>query len=48
VSSLARHYLLEAGVEVPRPGSHTLRHSPGRYVHFSFVEVDRDSIFVAG
>ncbi len=27
MSSLARHYLLEAGVEVPRPGSHTLRHS---------------------
>lgn len=27
VSALARHYLLEAGVDVPRPGSHTLRHS---------------------
>jgi len=27
VSSLARHYILEAGVEVPRPGAHTLRHS---------------------
>jgi len=27
VSSLARHYLLNAGVNVPRPGSHTLRHS---------------------
>ncbi len=27
VSSMARHYLLTAGVEVPRPGSHTLRHS---------------------
>lgn len=27
VSSLARHYLLKVGVEVPRPGSHTLRHS---------------------
>jgi integrase/recombinase XerD len=27
VSSLARFYLLKAGVEVPRPGSHTLRHS---------------------
>jgi site-specific recombinase XerD len=27
VSSRARHYLLKAGVEVPRPGSHTLRHS---------------------
>jgi integrase/recombinase XerD len=27
VSSLARHYLLMAGVDVPRPGSHTLRHS---------------------
>jgi site-specific recombinase XerD len=27
VSSLARHYLLKAGVEVSRPGSHTLRHS---------------------
>ena len=27
VSSLARRYLLEAGVDVPRPGSHTLRHS---------------------
>ena len=23
----ARHYLLKAGVEVPRPGSHTLRHT---------------------
>jgi integrase/recombinase XerD len=27
VSSLARSYLLKAGVNVPRPGSHTLRHS---------------------
>jgi integrase/recombinase XerD len=27
VSSLARHYLLKAGIEVLRPGSHTLRHS---------------------
>lgn len=27
VSSRARHYLLQAGVLVPRPGSHTLRHS---------------------
>ena len=27
VSSLARFYLLKAGVDVPRPGSHTLRHS---------------------
>jgi integrase/recombinase XerD len=27
VSALARTYLLRAGVEVPRPGSHTLRHS---------------------
>jgi integrase/recombinase XerD len=27
VSSLARAHLLRAGVEVPRPGSHTLRHS---------------------
>lgn len=27
VSSLARYYILKAGVEVPRPGSHTLRHS---------------------
>jgi site-specific recombinase XerD len=27
VSSLSRSYLLKAGVEVPRPGSHTLRHS---------------------
>lgn len=27
VSSVARHYILKAGVEVPRPGSHTLRHS---------------------
>lgn len=26
VSSRARHYLLKAGVDVPRPGSHTLRH----------------------
>lgn len=27
VSACARHYLRKAGVEVPRPGSHTLRHS---------------------
>ena len=27
VSSRARHYLLKAGIEVVRPGSHTLRHS---------------------
>jgi len=27
VSSRARHYLLKAQVDVPRPGSHTLRHS---------------------
>lgn len=27
VSSRARHYLLKAGIEVPRPGAHTLRHS---------------------
>jgi integrase/recombinase XerD len=27
VSSCARHYLLRAGIEVPRPGSHTLRHT---------------------
>jgi site-specific recombinase XerD len=27
VSSIARKYLLKAGVNVPRPGSHTLRHS---------------------
>jgi site-specific recombinase XerD len=27
VSSLARKYLLRAGIDVPRPGSHTLRHS---------------------
>jgi integrase len=27
VSSLARAHLLKAGVDVPRPGSHTLRHS---------------------
>jgi integrase/recombinase XerD len=27
VSSLSRFYLLKAGVDVPRPGSHTLRHS---------------------
>jgi len=27
VSALARSYLLKAGVAVPRPGSHTLRHS---------------------
>lgn len=27
VSSRARHYLLKAGIEVPRPGSHTLRHT---------------------
>jgi integrase/recombinase XerD len=27
VSSMARHYILKAGIDVPRPGSHTLRHS---------------------
>jgi integrase/recombinase XerD len=27
VCSRARHYLLKAGIEVPRPGSHTLRHT---------------------
>ena len=27
VSACARHYLLKAGIQVPRPGSHTLRHS---------------------
>lgn len=27
VSSLARKHLLNAGIDVPRPGSHTLRHS---------------------
>jgi integrase/recombinase XerD len=27
VSARARHYLLKAGIEVPRPGSHTLRHT---------------------
>ena len=27
ISSRARHYLLRAGIEVPRPGSHTLRHT---------------------
>ena len=27
VSSCARHYLLVAGIKVPRPGSHTLRHT---------------------
>jgi site-specific recombinase XerD len=27
ISCCARHYLLKAGVEVPRPGSHTLRHT---------------------
>ena len=27
VSACARHYLLEAGIQVPRPGSHTLRHT---------------------
>jgi integrase/recombinase XerD len=27
VSSRARHYLLKAGIEVVRPGSHTLRHT---------------------
>jgi integrase/recombinase XerD len=26
-SAIARNYLLKAGVDVPRPGSHTLRHS---------------------
>jgi site-specific recombinase XerD len=27
VSACARHYLLKAGIAVPRPGSHTLRHT---------------------
>ena len=27
VSACARHYLVKAGIQVPRPGSHTLRHT---------------------
>jgi integrase/recombinase XerD len=27
IASRARHYLLRAGIDVPRPGSHTLRHT---------------------
>jgi integrase/recombinase XerD len=27
ISGCARHYLLKAGIDVPRPGSHTLRHT---------------------
>ncbi len=27
VSARARHYLIKAGIDVPRPGSHTLRHT---------------------
>jgi integrase len=27
VSSRARHYLQKAGIQIPRPGSHTLRHT---------------------
>jgi integrase/recombinase XerD len=27
VSAIARHYLIKAGIAVPRPGSHTLRHT---------------------
>jgi len=27
ISCCARHYLLKAGIDVPRPGSHTLRHT---------------------
>jgi integrase/recombinase XerD len=27
VSACAKHYLVKAGIQVPRPGSHTLRHS---------------------
>jgi integrase/recombinase XerD len=27
VSSRARYYILKAGIQVPRPGSHTLRHT---------------------
>jgi len=30
VSGRARHYLLKAGIDVPRPGSHTLRHTTVR------------------
>ena len=30
VSGRARHYLLKAGIDVPRPGSHTLRHTRQR------------------
>ncbi len=43
VCSRARHYLLKAGVEVPRPGSHTLRHTcVQRLVDADFaVEDDR-------
>jgi len=38
VSSLCRAYLLKAGVEVPRPGSHTLRHSAVQHL----VDADFD------
>jgi len=27
VSACAKHYLVKAGIQVPRPGSHTLRHT---------------------
>jgi len=37
VSARAAHYLLRAGVQVPRPGSHTLRHTlVQRLVDFDF------------
>jgi site-specific recombinase XerD len=43
VSARAAHYLLRAGIQVPRPGSHTLRHTlVQRLVDFDFwAEGDR-------
>ncbi|MHB1552971.1 MAG: tyrosine-type recombinase/integrase [Acidimicrobiales bacterium] len=38
VSAIARNYLLRAGVDVPRPGSHTLRHTTVQHL----VDADFD------
>ncbi len=40
VSACARHYLLQAGIQVPRAGSHTLRHSAAMPVFEAGVEVN--------
>ena len=40
VSATARHYLLKADIDVPRPGSHTLRHTYAVHLLEAGVEVN--------